>query len=450
MAQVREVYYVDYGADFGISGFARKLLSRTALRLDEPVVTAFAAAAAEDDDDRLGEDVRLLLDSPLPDTVIHAVWLAAVRRCFDPVEEGTGLRTWLRRLSDVCPPQTRELHASEAKALDEVRPVVTEEELRRSVAAEIDQAAAGLERAVAVPDIVPALRQVVNQLNADLGFRLFLRAAKAYSVPVGKDQYDRLLKIGERLAYPTAAVYDDLNVRWPPIDPSRRDFELGRFGLPMLAAVFWQDAWRYEGTVLENIRTITHRDLGDGPGSQAAVLLEDVQRLLGSTLSGNAVTALWRAASGRWNYPDEFDADGRAWLEQVAQVCRERLKDVDPVYTPLVSPARAELAKTVLREVQQVTPVLTDKIASTDAAAVRGVVAALKDVVTAIDPDLGFRLLLQILHACDVPITEAQRTRYMVIGERFGYSEDHIDDRLPGLEDERIDPDTSVRDRCTP
>lgn len=60
--------------DFGLSGLAETLSSRTNLRLDDPVVLALAAKAAEEDeDDQLGKDVRLLLDSSLPDRTIHAV-----------------------------------------------------------------------------------------------------------------------------------------------------------------------------------------------------------------------------------------------------------------------------------------------------------------------------------------------------------------------------------------
>lgn len=166
------------------------------------MVLALAGAQADDEDDQLGRDVRLLLESPLPDEVLHAVWLAAVRRCFDPAEEGMGIRCWLRLLAEVCPPCTRERERAEAEFLDRVRPTVTEEELRGTVAAEIGSAASALRRAVAVPDIVPALLRVVREADADLGFRLFLRAAKAYSVPIGNEAYDRLLGIGELLAHP--------------------------------------------------------------------------------------------------------------------------------------------------------------------------------------------------------------------------------------------------------
>ncbi|MET8951606.1 hypothetical protein ACWEO4_05185 [Streptomyces sp. NPDC004393] len=38
--------------------------------------------------------------------------------------------------------------------------------------------------------------------------------------------------------------------------PGRRDFAIGRFGLPMLAAVFFGTDWRYEGSVQENIERV--------------------------------------------------------------------------------------------------------------------------------------------------------------------------------------------------
>ncbi|MFD0339469.1 hypothetical protein ACFVH0_12355 [Streptomyces sp. NPDC127117] len=181
-ARMRELCCIDHVQDFGLSGFAGTLCSRATLRTDVPVVLALAGAQADDEDYRLGRDVRLLLESPLPDEALHAVWLAAVRRCFDPADEGTGIRCWLRRVAEVCPPFTREREQAETEFLDRLRPTVTEEALRGTVAAEIESAAAALRRAVAVPDIVPALLRVVREADADLGCRLLLRAAKAYSV----------------------------------------------------------------------------------------------------------------------------------------------------------------------------------------------------------------------------------------------------------------------------
>ncbi|MEU0659437.1 hypothetical protein [Streptomyces lavendulocolor] len=425
MAHPREVHYYDHSEDFGFSGLAGTLCARAALRLDGPVVLALAVAQAADEDDRLGRDVRLLLDSPVPDEALGAVWLTAVRRCFDPAAEGTGPRAWLRRLADVCPPRTPERNPYEMAALDKVRPSVPEEELRTTVSVEIEAAAAGLERCVAVPGIVPALSRTVHEADADLGFRLFLRALKAYSVPVAKEQYDRLVAIGELLAFPGAAVHEGLHVRWPPLDPGRRDAGTGRSGLPLLAAVLNGTDWQYRGTVRENTRRLVHADAGEIPGTQAAVLLQDAQRLLASPMSGEAVTTLWRTAAARSYVTgmDEFDADGRAWMERVVQECREYLAQVDPVYSPSLSPARTDLAEAVLRAVREA--------ACADAAEVRHVAPVLEEVVTTVDPDLGFRFLLQILSTHDVPVPDARRDRYRAVARRLGYGAERFDDWLP-------------------
>ncbi|WP_318212146.1 MULTISPECIES: hypothetical protein [unclassified Streptomyces] len=425
MARAREVYYYDYAGDFGLSGLAGTLCARTTLRLDGPVVLALAEGEADDDDHQLGADVRLLLDSPLPDEVLHTVWLAAVRRCFDPAEEGTDTRAWLDRVADLCPPRAPERDPYEVKSLDEVRPVVPEEELRTTVATEIESAAAGLARAVAVPGIVPALLRVVREADADLGFRLFLRALKAYSVPVGADAYDRLLALGDLLAHPWAAVHEELTVRWPPLDPGRRDFASGRVGLPFLAAVLHGTDWPHTGTVREHIQRVADDGPGRAPGTAAAVLLDDVWRLLDSALSEEALGLLWRTASKRLYVvgEDEFDADARALLEQVSQVCHAHLGEVDPAYVPFLSPARTDLTETVLREVRAAV--------HADAEAVRGVARVLEDVVTAVDPDLGFRFLLQILSTYDIPVTGDRRDRYRALAERFGFDADHLDDVLP-------------------
>lgn len=133
-----------------------------------------------------------------------------------------------------------------------------------------------------------------------------------------------------------------------------------------------------------------------------AVTEEDVRRLLDSALSDEAVTALWRTASRRlyvdasFDADEGFDADVRAWLERVARACRERLGEVDRGYVPYLSPARTDLAGAVLREVREA--------ARAEAAEVRDVARVLEDVAATVDPDPGFRLLLQILLTYDVPV----------------------------------------------
>ncbi|MDX2561508.1 hypothetical protein PV371_17830 [Streptomyces sp. TX20-6-3] len=414
MARTREVYVYDYAADFGLSALAGTLCARSTLRLDEPVVLDIAEAEAEDDDHRLGADARLLLESPLPDDVLRTVWLAAVRRCFDPAEQGTDTRTWLDAVAELCPPRAPERDPYEVRSLDAARPDVPEEELRKAVAAEIDSAAVGMELRVAVPGIVPALLRVVREADADLGFRLFLRALKAYSVPVDADAYDRLLALGDALAYPPAAVHDGLTVRWRPLDPGRRDFAHRPFGLPALASALRGTDRTYGGTPREHIQRVADDGPGQPPGAYAAVLLDDVWRLLDSALTGEALGLLWRTAAGRPHVLDEeeFDADGRAWLEQVSQVCHAHLAEVDPAYAPFLPPARTDLTEAVLREVREAV--------HAEAEQVRGVARVLEDVVTAVDPDLGFRLLLQILDTYAVPVGEARRDRYRALAARLG------------------------------
>ncbi|WP_406082198.1 hypothetical protein OG468_32780 [Streptomyces zaomyceticus] len=429
MAPTREVYLYDYAADFGLSGLAGTLCARATLRLDEPVVLCIAESEAEDDDYRLGADVRLLLDSALPEEALHTVWLAAVRRCFDPAEEGTDTRAWLDRIAELCPPRAPERDPYEEKSLEASRPVVPEEELRTAVAAEIEAASAGLELRVAVPGAVPALHRVVREVDADLGFRLFLRALKAYSVPVEADTFDRLLAIGDLLAYPWAAVQEGLSVRWRPLDPGRRDLVSGRFGLPMLAAALHGTDRQYAGVAHEAIRQVAADGLGRAPGADAAVLLDDVWRLLDSALPDEAIGLLWRTASGRLYVvgEEEFDVDGRAWLEQVSEVCHAHLAEVDPAYAPFLAPARTDLTEPVLREVREA--------AHADAEPVRGAARVLEDVVTTVDPDLGFRLLLHILATYEVPVTGDRRDRYRAIAAHLGFGADHLDDRLPEAAD---------------
>ncbi|MFE2578682.1 hypothetical protein [Streptomyces sp. NPDC059378] len=406
----REVYYVDYAADFGLSALAEAVCHRAVFRVDEPTVAALAARAVRDEDVRLGRDVRLLLESPLPDEMLHAVWLAATRRGFDPAEHGLDTREWLRRVLDTCLPHL--------PADSEGPPAVSEEELRDAVTAELRLLAPALATAVPVPNLVHALERVVGEADADLGLRLLLRALKSYDVRVAYDQYRRFLGLGDRLDYPLTAVFEGLSVRWPPLDTGRRDFMFG-FGLTELSRLFdaeW-DAGNYENpqVLRERVIGLAHADNGLVPGVQAAVLLDDVTILVDSPLTDEEITAVWRTASRRRHAGEEFDADGRTWLRRIAEVCRKRLKDVDPAYTPGPRPPRADLADAVVAEIRASAPAL----GATDA-------ALIGDVVTQADPDLGFRLLLRLLDARGVSLDETEYSRFAWLAERFGYGEDYV------------------------
>ncbi|MER6268430.1 hypothetical protein ACFY0B_17350 [Streptomyces sp. NPDC001797] len=154
----------------------------------------------------LGRDVRRLLESPLDDTVLRTVWAEGTDTAFDPRWDEQSMRDWLagieaawldaERLADpgfVPPPP--------APAPDPG--------LRAVVLEVIDGAAPRLADATEnrawppkVTGLVPALTEVVESVDADLGFRLFLRALKALALPVGPHEHQALLAVGERFGYP--------------------------------------------------------------------------------------------------------------------------------------------------------------------------------------------------------------------------------------------------------
>jgi hypothetical protein len=53
-------------------------------------------------------------------------------------------------------------------------------------------------------------------------------------------------------------------------------------------------------------------------------------------------------------------------------------------------------------------------------------VHALEEVVTHVDPDLGYRLFRRLLRALSVPLTAARYARYQALSEEFGHGRDHV------------------------
>ncbi|MEU0431086.1 hypothetical protein ABZ153_05470 [Streptomyces sp. NPDC006290] len=447
----QEPYYLCYDGDFGLSGLAeafalslapedaRAALGLVTAKLDaygrETPVDSFDHLSADQRSilgydtshdewgyaDDLRDDVRTLVGSPLPDEAIQTVWRVAAGGVWDPAAHGMSARDWLRCVEETCdarPPRKIPGRRPAPFSLWDARPP-SADEVRDDVVAEIRSCRERPAGSLPSPDTLSALEEVAVHAHPELAFRLFLRALKACSVRIDKERYDRFQVLGDRFGYRCFLIDTGLDVAWPPIDTARRD-AIWDFGLSGLAGQAHQD-WR--GSREDIRRAAGGDDVGQTPGSAAAVLLEDALRLLRSALPDAAVSALWYGASA-W----PRSGDGRDWLRLIEDVCRERLSEVVPTYRPVVAPARTELTDLVLREVRETAPTVADKAVSPHWRPVPAteVMDALEHVVTRIDPDLGFRLFLRVLSALQVSLTQERYDRYQAIGERFGYGEYHV------------------------
>ncbi|MYX98175.1 hypothetical protein GT045_26020 [Streptomyces sp. SID486] len=178
------------------------------LRLVEDAVTAVGRTIVL----QIGEDVRRLLASDLPDEVLRAVWIGATKRYFDPAEYDLTGGQWLRRVEGAWATGMRRSDAAFVPAPP--RPV-TDARLRSAVREQIGAVADVLGQAAvdgSVPGLVPALERVVDEACADVGFRMFLRCMKAYFVAIDEERCDAFTALGERFGYPEFLVDDHLNV----------------------------------------------------------------------------------------------------------------------------------------------------------------------------------------------------------------------------------------------
>ncbi|MFC7862841.1 hypothetical protein ACFU5B_03370 [Streptomyces murinus] len=415
-----------YSDDFGLTGLAERIHS-CGCRIDRTSALALAAESADGSDGaeavELGEDARRLLSSPVSDEILRTVWVASVGACFDPALHGMDARAWLTELSEVAAGRLRRNKRSYVPPA--VRPV-RDAGLGRLVVAEIRGLGAVLDRAQGVPGLAAGLEQIVVRADVDLGYRLFLRVLKVSRPRIEKERYDRLLALAEPLGYPLAVVHDGLDVCWPPVDTRRRDMERD-FGLSGLAERF-AGSWHPHSARETLIDHLSWDGFERTPGTEAALLLEDVLRVLRSDLSTETLTTVWLAASEQGRGIHLFGGDGRRWLEEVVAVCEERLRAVAPAYVPVLRPVDAEAAPGVLRRLREREEHMAGRVVGHGQEALSGsvVTAALERVAARVDPDLGFRLFLRALVALAVPLTREQFAQYEAIGERFRYGESHF------------------------
>ncbi|WP_369223424.1 hypothetical protein AB5J52_20925 [Streptomyces sp. R39] len=154
----------------------------------------------------LGRDVRLLLESPLDDAVLRTVWAGGTDSAFDPGWDEGSMRDWLAGIEGAWLAAERLTHPG--FVLPPPMPTA-DPGLRAAVLETMDgvapRLAASREARVchpALPGLVPALTEVVESVDADLGFRLFLRVLKASALPIGPRDHQAFLAVGERFGYP--------------------------------------------------------------------------------------------------------------------------------------------------------------------------------------------------------------------------------------------------------
>lgn len=194
------------------------------------------------------------------------------------------------------------------------------------------------------------------------------------------------------------------------------------YGLSDLAGRFHQD-WTLEGTAHRVVEIYTEAE------GAAELMLDDAVRLLRSPLSDAALTALWQAGTGGYQDLDRErrGIDVRQWLQEVVDICVERVRRDDPAFTVSTpEPEPRAFAEDVLEEIAEAGPVLEAAIAQSPYRSVLGVVPALREVVEHAGPGLGFRLFLRIMYEYTVPINQDRYRRYRALGEHLGLGEFHL------------------------
>jgi hypothetical protein len=155
------------------------------------------------------DDVLRLLEAPLTDPAVTALWNAATGGDYRIDRLGIDGRDWLHRIAEICVERIRKddpafVTAVPAPASGELTEAVLDE--FRLVGPAL--AAAPSEYPPPMSEVTPVLELTIVSAGPDLGFRLLLRILAEYWVPIDRPQYDRMLALGEALDYGEDLVND--------------------------------------------------------------------------------------------------------------------------------------------------------------------------------------------------------------------------------------------------
>ncbi|MGZ9933465.1 hypothetical protein ACXNSR_26730 [Streptomyces sp. NC-S4] len=184
--------------DFGLSALAQAFRDVWIHGTADEVIASVASRHAR----TLHADTVRLLESPLSDGALMALWHAATGRNHNPDVLGMGGRDWLAHVADIARRRIDQEGERRSSSPSPVRTDLAEDvlgEIRGPVLAALDEATADPQGRVS--GAVAALERVVAEVDPDLGFRLFLRSIVGFRVPITDVQYTGYRALGDRFGY---------------------------------------------------------------------------------------------------------------------------------------------------------------------------------------------------------------------------------------------------------
>ena len=188
------------------------------------------------------------------------------------------------------------------------------------------------------------------------------------------------------------------------------------FGLTLLMQSFHRD-WRHKRSEFD-VLDVT---LWPGQDPRAVTALRHDASLLATSLADGQISVLWLAGT---DGPLLNDPPGRAWMAGIAERCDWWFGEhgCDPA-GPLTDDPEADLEDDVGQEIGQVRA----RFAAHDPPWTLGtwddVGPALISCAERCTPGLAFRMLLCVVCCNGVEIGREQYSRFVRLGERFGYGE---------------------------